>query len=243
MLEQTEDDLEIAFRSASSLLSINAREFDIKFEKFAGLKAEVQANFFGRKITARISDGYKAASQEVLIGLALSMLSKVYRKKINSNHFVLEYKEFISRESTASLSNSLRVLRGRKRRESAQGTFHDLSRSLEKITLHYPDVFENVAKPRIVWGKGDSKRRLAFHDPAFNEIVVSKAFDSAKVPEFVVDYLVFHELLHCKHDVKYQRGKSLRRTVHSTEFKQDEKRYAFYNDAEEWIRRNLGRLD
>ena len=104
----------------------------------------------------------------------------------------------------------------------------------------YAEVFSGFGgRPQIGWSAKKSKRVLGFHDGAFNAITINRVLDSERVPLFVVQYVVFHELLHCKHKVLFQRGESLRRTVHPRHFKQDEKKFVLADKAEAWIHRNL----
>jgi len=63
---------------------------------------------------------------------------------------------------------------------------------------------------------------------------VSRVFDHPAVPRYVVEYIVYHEMLHLKHPVKL-RGS--RRCVHSREFLQDEKRFPQLAAAQRFLRR------
>ena len=78
-------------------------------------------------------------------------------------------------------------------------------------------------------------RRLGHHDAAHETIVISKSLDDRKVPRFVVEYVVFHEMLHIIHPAKIQNG---RRYHHSPAFRRDEKKFAFYEESEKWIENN-----
>ena len=52
---------------------------------------------------------------------------------------------------------------------------------------------------------------------------MSRIFDSAQVPLLVLDYLMFHELLHKSLGVSRQSNG--RRCVHGREFRQEERRF------------------
>ncbi|VVB67233.1 Uncharacterised protein [Candidatus Norongarragalina meridionalis] len=230
--------LQEAFCSAMAILGENAH-VDARFRRRAGLGASVRLR--SGNVFASVSDGYAVASRDVLVGLALSLLSKIYRRKISSP-YVDEYREFVSRESVSHLHDALRRGRGRKREENARGTAYDLMEIMARVRTEYAEIFTGIPSPSVVWSSHRGSRVLGFHDSAFSQIVINKTLDNPRVPEFVVEYVVYHELLHCKHRVLYQRGKSMRRTVHSGEFKDDEKKFRYYSAANAWLSHSRGIL-
>ena len=62
--------------------------------------------------------------------------------------------------------------------------------------------------------------------------MVSQSLDDEKVPPFVLDYLVYHELLHKKHGLTWT---SARRMAHTPAFKADEKQFPDYAAAKALI--------
>jgi predicted metal-dependent hydrolase len=83
-----------------------------------------------------------------------------------------------------------------------------------------------------------SRRHYYFLDSTTDIIRVSKILDDKRVPIYVLDYIVYHELLHIKHETVYR---NCRRTVHTKEFKKDEKRYEEYESANRWLKANIWR--
>lgn len=234
-----DNDLAAAFYTALSLLDEKDFSVNASFEEYAGLKSSVSVR--GGRVEAKASDGFKHANYEVLVGLALDLLAKALRKKVNGKlaSFIAAYKEFASRESVAGLHNAMRRTRGRGRKGVSEGDCYDLAGETEELVSEYADVFDGAKLPRVVWSRWRGRRQLGLHDPAFEEVVINKALDSPRVPRFVLRYVLFHELLHAKHDVLYQRGRSLRRTVHSKAFKLDERKFREYEEAVEWVKRNF----
>jgi hypothetical protein len=233
------DDLAAAFHTALSTLGEGRLSVDACFEEYAGLKSSVSIR--GGRVRARVSDGFKHADYPVLVGLALDLLSRALRKSVSEENasFVRSYREFSSRESVADLHNVMRRTRGRERSGVSEGECYDLAREAGDLVSEYAGVFEGVKIPRAAWSRERSRSQLGLHDPAFDEVVINRALDSARVPRFVLRYVLFHELLHAKHDVLYQRGKSLRRTVHPKAFKQDERKFLEYEQAAEWLKNRL----
>ncbi|MFH1056226.1 MAG: hypothetical protein V1717_00285 [Candidatus Micrarchaeota archaeon] len=231
------DRLSEAFYSAESMLG---KSFFVQaqFKKYAGLKAKAELK--EGKIIARVSDGFQSAEREVLVGLGLVLLGRLFSRKMD-NAYTRAYKEFSTRESSSGFHDTLRMIRGRKKRLEWKGREYDLVAVRDVLFTTHPYVLEELEerKPSIGWSGKKSKRILGFHDGAFNSITINKILDSPQVPFFVVQYVVFHELLHCKHKVLFQRGESMRRTVHPKAFRDDEKRFVFAEKAEAWLHENL----
>jgi predicted metal-dependent hydrolase len=90
-----------------------------------------------------------------------------------------------------------------------------------------------MGRPQLTWSRDHARNRLGHYDPAHNTIVISRVFDHPRVPRFVVEYIVFHEMLHLKHPVKL-RGS--RRCVHSREFIAEERAFPELEQAERFLK-------
>jgi len=55
------------------------------------------------------------------------------------------------------------------------------------------------------------------------------------VPLYVVEFIVFHEMLHVYHPTLQRDG---RHYNHTPQFRRDEKKFAHYETAESWIEQN-----
>ncbi len=223
-----------AFHAAATLLQVEGYDVEARFYPYAGLKSTAYVDRAQRRITGKVSDGLKAASREALLGLALDLTAKLFRKQVpeNARRFVEAYHEAFHGKPASSLHDSLRKSRGRKRGGKAQGKHVNLEQVLENTWTKYAAVLEGLQKPSIHWSKNRSRRRLAFYDSAFHDVVVSKRFDREDAPSFFLEYLVFHELLHAKHDIWH--GKRAR--IHHRQFKKDERQFEHYEDAQQLLR-------
>ncbi len=225
-------DLEAAFLSAAELLNLNGYELETRFYPYAGLKSTIKRR--GKRISAKVSDGYKVLEISGLTGLAVDLMVRLFRLREfdqNAKAYLQKFRE-LNGKGAYSLHESLRSNRGRKRKGNSRGEAYDLGTLLERITKEYVEIFPNIDKPEIFWSRTRSERRLAFYDSAFNQIVVSKKFDDRRYPEFFLEYLIFHELLHAKHETKF--GK--KRRVHHREFLNDERRFSNFEEAQELIK-------
>ncbi len=223
--------------SAASMLSLYDYSVDAQFFPFRSLKATAELDRLSKKMALRASDGFKCAPRDVLIGLALSLFSKILRRKVD-NAYTQAYGDFMKRKSTFDLNKAIRARRAIRRKDNGVGESFNLNFLLLKVARD-SEIFFPDGVPTVAWSRTKSRRRLGFYDDGLNQVVVSKLFDSSKVPQFVIEYVIFHELLHAKHDAKYERGKTKQCRVHHFEFRRDEKTFPQYDEAEEWIGKNL----
>jgi predicted metal-dependent hydrolase len=63
--------------------------------------------------------------------------------------------------------------------------------------------------------------------------MISVTLDAASVPASLVDFVMYHELLHKKHGSLIVNG---RRLAHSPAFRADERQFAGYEEAERLLR-------
>ena len=90
-----------------------------------------------------------------------------------------------------------------------------------------------MGRPQLTWSRGHARNMLGHYDPAHNAIVVSRIFDSLRVPRFAVEYILYHEMLHLKHPVKL-RGS--RRCIHGPEFQAEERQFPHLQEAKQFLK-------
>lgn len=120
----------------------------------------------------------------------------------------------------------------------SQGTVYDLREIYDEINDEY---FDRKLDLYITWfGKHNQKNRSRvtfglYHDP-LRLIKIHRLLDSRTFPDYVVNYVVFHEMVHhvCP---SYVDEKGIHR-IHSKEFKEMEASYHDYDKALKWIKSN-----
>jgi predicted metal-dependent hydrolase len=75
---------------------------------------------------------------------------------------------------------------------------------------------------------------LGHFDPSHNAIIISRIFDRQTVPPLALEYVMFHEMLHLRFPVDHTGA---RRRVHTTEFREAEKKFPHWKDAKELLKR------
>jgi hypothetical protein len=204
-------------------------QFHLEFFPFAGLNHT--ARLRDGLIRVRLSDIFTDAPPEIIGSLATILLAKLYRRNIDSSvHYV--YRAYILR---ADIQERARVARSERGRTfgtiGSRGRHVDLATALGRVNARYFDGEMKNAK--ISWSAKRSRYILGRYDALHDTIFISRIFDSAAVPEFVIDYIVFHEMLHVKHRAYVEDARCI---VHSREFRTDERQFAEYNAAKHWLK-------
>ncbi|HUF03826.1 MAG TPA: SprT-like domain-containing protein [Aridibacter sp.] len=188
------------------------------------------------RILVKISTLLEDAPERVHTALALILVSKLLRKRVPAAAD-RAYKQFISSPEFRKRALLHKRKKGRKMIGDPKGTVYDLEQIFDGLNAEY--FRRELNKPSIGWSAKRTFRRLGHYDQAHHAIIISKSLDSKTIPAFVVEYVVYHEMLHVKHPTVHRNG---RRYTHTAAFKRDERKYDHYDEAESWIDRNSHRL-
>ena len=183
------------------------------------------------RLLVRLSDLLEGAPDAVLRAIAHILLAKIYRHPIDRAQ-AARYRKYVASHDIVRQTHLVRQLRGRKRLRPARGHFYDLDSIFEQLNTRF--FHGLMARPRMSWSQTKTRRILGHYDPAHNAIIISRIFDHPAVPAFVLDYIVYHEMLHLKHPVRL-RGS--RRCVHSAEFHAEEKLFPHITEANAFLKR------
>lgn len=154
---------------------------------------------------------WKDIDEEIKIGLVQHLLLKVFKRKKNSANIEL-YNNFIKNISLFTPKTNIDPF-------------------LEESFARVNDNFfrGNIEKPNLVWGQ-DSFRKLASYNFHNDTVTVSTLFQDSQ--KEILDYLIYHELLHKFHQFSQKNGRS---SFHSPAFRQDEKLYPSQEKIEQKI--------
>lgn len=176
-------------------------------------------------IHVRISDLLEGAPAPVMEALANILLSKLLRRPVPPV-FSRRYRLYLNRRDMRHKMHLVRQIRGRKFVSGPEGRHHNLESIFEELnTRHFNGL---MARPLLGWSRRPSRRLLGHFDPSHNAIIISKVFDSPRIPRLALEYVVFHEMLHLRYPVDHHGG---RRRVHTREFRQAEKSFERLKEA------------
>ena len=204
-------------------------ELKIDFYAFANLNNTIRLR--DGRLLVRLSDLLEGAPENILRAIAHILLAKMYRKPVDRAH-AARYRKYVGSHEIVRKAHLVRQIRGRKLLRGARGHFYDLDAIFEQLNTQF--FHGLMARPRMSWSQLRTRRILGHYDPAHNAIVISRIFDHPGVPRYVLEYIVYHEMLHLKHPVKL-RGS--RRCVHSAEFQAEEKLFPKWAEAEALLKR------
>ncbi|MFB3066930.1 MAG: hypothetical protein ACE10D_10510 [Planctomycetota bacterium] len=134
----------------------------------------------------------------------------------------------------------------RRPRLTTAGTHHDLAAlATELFATEFSEDFIVRRRPAITWGRrarSQARRSLTLgsYDPHTHIVRIHPTLDSAKVPEWFVRYLLFHEILHAA--LEHEPACDGSHRFHGSAFRRREEAYRDYERALRWQNRHLPRL-
>lgn len=190
-------------------------DFHIEFRPFSSLRSNIALR--GNRARIRISDLLIGAPPIVLEALAEILLAQLFRRQASEEAREC-YMAYVFDPAVRRRVEEARRARSRVRLLPASGSHFDLEEIYARLNRRF---FSNeLSSCRIGWSTKPSRSVLGRYDPAHHTITISKALDSESVPLEVVEYLVFHEMLHIR--IPLERHGS-RRVIHSRAFHEAEK--------------------
>jgi hypothetical protein len=115
--------------------------------------------------------------------------------------------------------------------QSTCGDFYDLQMLFQKINAEY--FQQDLEQPRLRWSSRRATRRLGYYHPDTDTITLSCFLDQKTIPQYVVEYVLYHEMLHKKLGLKEVNSYRL---AHTSQFKQKERKFKQYADAEKFLK-------
>jgi len=169
-------------------------------------------------------------------GLAYILVAKLLRKKIPAGANEL-YDAYIKSDFIQMKAVVRKRTLGKKVVTTSKGDTYDLDQIFADLNQRY--FGDTLPEPVLTYSAGKTYRILGHHDSTHKHITISRSLDSPDVPRYVIEYVVFHEMLHIAHPTQHING---RRYNHTAAFKKDERKFAHYHAAERWIENNVRKL-
>ncbi len=122
-----------------------------------------------------------------------------------------------------------------------KGKYFDLKQIYENLNLIY---FQSSLNLNITWFEKPKYRRYSHftfgsYDKNLKLIRINKLIDQYNFPFYFINYIVYHEMLHsiCEEKIDDMGNKK----IHTKEFKQLEKKFAYYKEAQEFEKKFLNK--
>lgn len=209
--------------------NINPRKIEWEFYPYTTLKNTIRKR--NDWILIRLSDMLNDAPKDVIWALLIVLFCKLDSKTPPNEHRML-YKEYVNSEIMRKRIRKKRKERVRKNLSGNVGKHYDLKDSFLRINKKY--FHGELPMPNLSWSKSKTKTRFGHHDEALDTIVISRTLDDKRIPRYLLDYVMYHEVLHMKHKTRFRNG---RRRVHTKEFNEDERKFSKRDRAEVLLKR------
>jgi hypothetical protein len=203
-------------------------ELVLEFYPYAHLKHTLYSR--NGQYRFRVSDIMLDAPREALRAVAHILFSEI--ENVSCPAYYREtYEEYTRSPEVEEKMESVRKERGFRRVFHPRGKHHDLRESFDRVNrMMFAGQLE---LPRLTWTQSRVRGELGSYDSTFDLIAISRRMDARRVPQYVLDAVMYHEVLHRLLPMP-MRGK--RRVVHTEEFNRRERRFPHYKRAVAWLK-------
>jgi hypothetical protein len=177
----------------------------------------------------RISDVLRGAPREVMEAAAAILLGRLYRRGTPRELLDL-YRHFSTARGTHRKVLAIRGKRGTRVAGGPNGARHNLAPMFSWLNRSY--FSGRLHRPRLGWSKRRWRAQLGCFDPGLDQIVINARLDGANVPDYVVEYVLYHEMLHVRHPI---RVASCGLQAHSADFRRAERQFKDYERARKFL--------
>lgn len=236
--ERNSADSDVAARLQESYFGMYAQlcgkpapPVSIRFYPYVNLKHTIRVR--QGRVLIRISDILRGAPQDILEATLALLLCKLLKKELPARHR-RRYREFVRQSAVRARIRRVRGSRGRKQLTSPRGKTYDLSAVFAKLNRLY---FEDRLRIRhLSWSPRRGRHVLGHYDPAHQAILINPRLDHPLVPAYVVEFVLYHEMLHAFLGEEDCGG---RRSFHHRSFREAERRFKDFRRARRFIDREL----
>ena len=190
-----------------------SHEISLKYSgKFKAYNANVRMRM--DKIYFNLSKKWRGVGMDIRIGLIQSLMIKILKDKKKTMNMDL-YEIFMKKVHLSVPKTESHPV---------------LLESFDRVNDGF--FYGLVERPNLKWGSS-TIRKLGSYEYGTDTITISKVFDG--LPTELIDYVMYHEMLHKKHKFNSKNGRNY---YHTTEFKKKEREFP----NSEWIEREIRKL-
>jgi hypothetical protein len=207
------DTLRRAIRVGEKIISTKKKGIGAIFIELSHSSSVYRSRTVNNFTTIKMSEGFIQSSDEILQAvLQIALLGKTEE----STQLI---RKFGQTEEYSDVLLELDLI-AQITAETGQGNCYDLDEFFTALNQEY---FESkMVKPRLIWSSFPSDRKFGHYERARDRVAISKLLDDGNVPQYVAEFVFYHELLHKHHGAQWVNGKCL---VYTPEFKRSERRF------------------
>jgi hypothetical protein len=177
--------------------------------------------------------GVKAFPDEIVFALIFTLLARLKKytqtQEYKDQHAILL--KFLKESATAEQQ---KLVSARRVQCNPRGHTYNLHDLLNEVKNSFQNLFHDIALDSdilVTWGKRSTYKRFGLWHSQSRIIEISKTLDSTLVPKYVVNFILYHEMLHAI------RGVTKGKRHHDAQFRILERKYPQYKEANEFLRK------
>jgi len=186
-----------------------------------------------RTYSVRLHRMFMDADESVVESLACFVLKRSAEARERLNAFIRKNSEKIETSEEGSSKRAMRLIT-----EGEHFSLHHCYMKLNEL------FFNGTLDCKITWGirrrrPGRIRVRLGSYCPKYKIIRINPVLDRASVPLYVLESIVYHEMVHHFLGMQNKNGRIL---SHHRAFRELEQSFPSWGKATVWIKENLRRL-
>ena len=123
-------------------------------------------------------------------------------------------------------------------KDDTKGRYYDLETVFENCSQRH--FKGRMPRPKVLhWSAHVNHKTMGSYNPKDDSLMVNCGLDRADVPAYVLDFIMYHELLHKALGIKTSGG---RRMAHTAEFRKYEKGHPDYERAQTFLQKLVSKL-
>jgi hypothetical protein len=219
---ETEDVLRTKFKEIGKEYEFD--NVEAEFAPFKEFKIRWQRSY--KWADFKVSDYFADAPPEVIEGLCRSMFSKITG---DDEGYSDEMCKWITAPEFSKYKQPVYLHRSRNITRTTKGDAKDLESAYERLVGL--GLVEKDPAISLTWTKEPNIRKVGHCSVLMKVIMISSALDTEMIPDFVLDYCLYHELCHII------IGFDPSAKMHGEQFSSLEAKYPKIDEAKEWLKR------
>ena len=181
-------------------------------------------------------EGFVGAPDRVIKSLVMAALAGKGARNKEGQLYLDGVKEYANSEAFQRIASQVDIAR-MPRNQSSRGQHFDLEAVFHKVNGAY--FGGQIPKPHLTWNKTLTHRKFGHYHAASDTVMLSISLDRASTPAFVVEFVMYHELLHKHLGTSSHKG---RQYSHTRAFREAEARFPKHRQAVEALNKLGGNL-
>lgn len=175
-------------------------------------------------LEVKVHEGFISAPLDVLQALACAFFSRAQgadRDRVTAYATGEDFIEVVTAlEMTTAEVDDLMT----------QGRCFDLDDVFDRVNKAY--FGGKLDRPQLMWNARITRAKMGHYDFLRDTVMMSVTLDAPDVPDYVVDYVMYHELLHKKLGRQMVNG---RHYAHTSAFREAERAFPHYEEAQAFL--------